>query len=148
MKLKRRKRPYGDVSAAERSRQWRLEFPEKAKQTDRNARLKHVFGITEDMFEELLAKQKDCCAICLKHKSDHKTKFHIDHNHKTREIRGLLCNFCNRRVIGRHTNADLFERASVYLRQGTGWLVPEKKKKRHGKKRRIRARNVHRSTTS
>jgi len=141
VRMPRRKNPYGKVSAAERSRLWRIEFPEKAKATDRNARLKHVFGITEDQFEQLLDRQNHRCAICLKHKSEHKTRFHIDHNHKTGEIRGLLCNFCNRRLIGRHTNADLFERASVYLRQGTGWIVPERKK-RGSKRRRRNNRNT------
>jgi hypothetical protein len=136
--VKRRRSPYGKVTAAERSKLWRKEFPDRAKVTDRNARLKRVFGITENQFEELLVKQNYCCAVCLVHQDEHKTRFHIDHNHKTGEIRGLLCNFCNRRVIGRHTDADKFERAAAYLRQGTGWVVPPKRKKKRCRKRRKR----------
>lgn len=131
-----RKNPYGKVTDAERVKFWRLENPEYTREMYRRTNLKRKYGITLEQFEELLKKQNNCCAICLKHESDHKTKFHVDHNHKTGEIRGLLCNFCNRRVIGRHTNADIFERATAYLRQATGWFVPPKLKRR--KKRRKR----------
>lgn len=128
------KREYRKISfkgtEAERTKRWRKEFPERARLTDRKARLKNVFGITEEQYEELLNKQEHRCAICLKHKTEFKKRLHIDHNHKSGEIRGLLCAFCNRRVVGRHTNADLFDRAANYLRQGTGWLVPQRKKKR------------------
>lgn len=53
------------------------------------------FGITEEQYNKLLAKQKECCAICGRHQSNFKNRLHIDHDHKTGIIRGLLCAGCN-----------------------------------------------------
>lgn len=94
------------------------------------------YGITTEQYEELLKKQEHSCAICLRPMSSFKKRLCVDHNHKTGEIRGLLCNFCNRYFIGRHREdkAQWFIRASEYLLQGTGWIVPPKRKRR--KKRR------------
>ena len=139
MKRTRRKSPYGEVTPAERAKLWRQENPEYTKEMYRRVNLKRKYGISLEQFDILLEKQEHRCAVCLKHSSEHKTKFHVDHNHKTGEIRGLLCNFCNRRVVGRHTNPDIFERAAAYLRQGTGWIVPPKKKRKKRGKIRIRA---------
>jgi len=43
------------------------------------------------MFKE----QKGKCAICNKHQKKLKTVLHVDHCHKTNQVRGLLCNRCN-----------------------------------------------------
>jgi len=48
------------------------------------------------MFEE----QNGCCAICKKHQIEFKKKLHVDHNHKSGQVRGLLCHNCNL-AIGR-----------------------------------------------
>ncbi len=52
---------------------------------------------------EFYEKQKGCCAICGKHESLFKNRLNLDHNHKTLQIRGLLCYFCNKFQVGRHT---------------------------------------------
>jgi len=42
--------------------------------------------------------QHNCCAICQKalaRRADGKTQFHVDHDHATRRVRGLLCMSCN-----------------------------------------------------
>lgn len=62
----------------------------------RKARLKYVYGITEDDYNTLFNKQHGCCAICGVHQSQLKRRLHIDHDHQTGEIRGLLCMKCNR----------------------------------------------------
>ena len=97
--------------------------------------LRAKYGITLQQFEELLAKQNNKCFICLKDQSEESRRFAVDHDHITGEIRGILCGFCNRRLIGRHRDADKFERAAMYLRQGTGLFVPPKKKKNTRNKR-------------
>jgi hypothetical protein len=53
--------------------------------------------------EEFFKKQKGKCGICEKHQSLFKRRLNLDHNHKTLQIRGLLCYFCNKFVVGRHT---------------------------------------------
>lgn len=75
-------------------------------------RIKKRYGITTKEYWELVAKQNGKCAICSK--SDGK-KLHIDHNHKTGKIRGLLCGNCNRGIGMFEDNVFLIESAKVYL---------------------------------
>ena len=53
--------------------------------------------------EEFFKKQNGKCCICQKHQSQFKTRLNLDHNHKTLQLRGLLCFYCNKYVVGRHT---------------------------------------------
>ena len=46
-------------------------------------------------YKRLLLEQKGRCAVCSKHQIESERRFHVDHNHKTGEIRALLCNRCN-----------------------------------------------------
>ncbi len=48
-------------------------------------------------------KQGGKCGICGKDQSEFKHRLNLDHNHKTLKIRGLLCYYCNKFVVGRHT---------------------------------------------
>lgn len=48
------------------------------------------YGLTEKEWAELLCKQGGKCPICEKSAPDH-----VDHDHKTGKIRGLLCGQCN-----------------------------------------------------
>lgn len=100
----------------------------------RDKYLQRTYGITLQQYNTLLKNQNNSCAICKKNKSAEKKSFAVDHDHVTLAIRGLLCSFCNRRLIGRHRNPELFEEASKYLRQHTGLYVPKKKRKRRKKK--------------
>lgn len=52
---------------------------------------------------QFFKEQKGCCAICGKPQSMFKRRLNLDHNHKTGQLRGLLCYYCNRRLVGRHT---------------------------------------------
>ena len=99
--------------------------------------LKSEYGITIDQFNELLAKQNGCCAICLRHYSELDRSLAVDHRHggpRKGEITGLLCTHCNHRIVGRHNDPEMLERAAAYLRQGTGWFVPIKGRRTYKKK--------------
>lgn len=104
---------------------------ERAKVRERNLRVD--FGITPAQYQELLDKQNGLCTVCERHHSEFNRRMAVDHNHKTGEIRGLLCNFCNHRVVGRYTDSSLLRRAADYLDRTTGWFVPEKKKRKKKK---------------
>ena len=108
------------------------------KVSPRDKYLRRVYGITLSQYEDLLKKQKDSCAICVKHRSLEKKSLAIDHDHKTGEIFGILCQFCNYRLVGRIRNPHLFAEAAKYLQKGTGWFVPKKVKKKKRKKKRVR----------
>jgi len=97
------------------------------------------FGITEEQYDILYSEQRGCCAVCRRPAGSFKFRLAVDHDHQTKEIRGLLCTHCNRWIVGRHRKglgAELLRSAYEYLaRSYSGWLVPIKAKK---KKRRVR----------
>lgn len=107
---------------------------EAKKKSARYYHLRQKYGITEEQYNRLLEKQKGCCAICDRHSSEFKTRLSVDHNHFTGELRGLLCNYCNRRVVGRHRDGDLLRRLADYVEQGTGWFIPKKRRPKKRKK--------------
>ena len=116
-------------------REWRKNNKDKQKIINRRGSLKYNFGITLEQYDELLKKQKGRCAICDRHASSFDKNLAVDHNHETQEIRGLLCSYCNHRLIGQHKDADLLRRMADYIEQGTGWFVPKKKRKPRKRKK-------------
>lgn len=69
---------------------------QSAYNTERRLRL--MFGMTWDDYELLLVCQDYRCAIC--RGRPRKNILAVDHDHKTGEIRGLLCSRCNHRLLG------------------------------------------------
>ncbi len=118
-----------ELQRSEVSKKYREESVDKI----RDSYYKTKYGISLSQYEDLLKSQNYSCFICERPESQFKKRLCVDHNHKTGEVRGLLCDFCNHRLIGRHTNPELFEKAASYLKQGTGWFVPIRKKKRKRK---------------
>ena len=56
------------------------------------------YGITEEQYDKMLTDQLtkcDCCGIMLVDGGDYKKRPVVDHNHKTGEVRSLLCHKCN-----------------------------------------------------
>jgi hypothetical protein len=62
---------------------------------DRAARLRNLYGITEEDYDRMLAEQGGGCAVCGK-APDPGRFLDVDHDHKTDRVRGLLCRGCNR----------------------------------------------------
>jgi len=60
-----------------------------------NRRLKKLYGITLEEYYKILEEQNHKCLICGSNENSGWGKFHVDHNHKTNKIRGLLCSNCN-----------------------------------------------------
>lgn len=67
---------------------------EAKKRYNATRRIKRIesYGITLEQFEEMVRRQHGLCAICNK-KPAHVLR--IDHDHKTGNLRGLLCLSCN-----------------------------------------------------
>lgn len=62
---------------------------------ERRGNLKR-YGLTLDEYERLLQQQGHRCAICRRSKSGGRGKrMHVDHDHSSKRIRGLLCHGCN-----------------------------------------------------
>jgi len=66
----------------------------------RKCHLKQRYNVTPQEYESMLEAQKYRCAICNKKAEDNIRgnrieSLNIDHCHKTKQIRGLLCHTCN-----------------------------------------------------
>ena len=106
----RKEVPSGHTSAC---RACRLE---SYSQQQRDTRIQTVYGITTEDYDALLDKQNGVCAICSTDKPGRKDHhFCIDHNHKTGEVRGLLCVSCNRALGLFQDDTTILHRASQYL---------------------------------
>lgn len=87
----------------------------------RNYHLTSTYGISHDEYEKLLQNQGGVCAIC--GKPPLSKRLSVDHDHVTKQIRGLLCNYCNLRIVGKARDASLYRRAAEYLEQPPGQVV-------------------------
>lgn len=66
-------------------------------------------------YDALLAAQGGVCAIC--GRAPYSRKFCVDHDHRTLQVRGLLCFMCNYFVCQRGATAELLREAAAYLDQ-------------------------------
>lgn len=80
----------------------------------RSRRLKYTYGITLAKYEQILTAQNGACGICGRITSK---ALHVDHDHETGKIRGLLCNRCNLGLGLFDDSALVLLRASRYMSQ-------------------------------
>lgn len=99
----------------EASRQWRLANPEKSAASVRNATLKKKYGLTAAEVDAMFAAQGSCCLICKGTESRGNGRFHVDHDHVTGKVRGLLCKACNTTLGHMNESPDLLRAAADYL---------------------------------
>lgn len=88
------------VTTAAQRQAWRLANPEKV----RAYQLKHQpratakqYGLDVETVALLFEAQKGLCGICEKKLTPWPNlRTHIDHDHATGKVRGILCSSCNR----------------------------------------------------
>lgn len=77
------------------------------------------YGLTLDQYHAILERQDFGCGICgADIVSVDRRKIHIDHDHKTGKVRGILCASCNT-GIGKLRDGELFAPAERYLRRAS-----------------------------
>lgn len=84
--------------------------------------LKKTFGITLDQYNAKLSAQDGVCAICGNPEQDIDGRgfvraLAVDHNHKTGELRDLLCGACNRMIGNGRESIEILEKAIAYLKR-------------------------------
>lgn len=84
--------------------------------TKRDAYLRRTYGISQKTYKAMLAEQAGVCFVC-GGKPKPGRNLHVDHDHKTGAVRGVLCWRCNKHMIGRRSDPVLYERAAMYLRR-------------------------------
>lgn len=87
----------------------------------RKSYLKDRYGITQQIYDDLLKEQKGVCAICnnietrINGLSKKSNVLSVDHNHITGKVRGLLCHLCNSAIGKLRDSSNLLRKAADYL---------------------------------
>jgi hypothetical protein len=106
---------------------WNQSHPEETKKASKKFYKENIVKLRErswarqgitmtfEKFNELLSLQDNKCGICEAHSSQFKKSFHVDHNHETGKIRGLLCTNCNTAIGLLNENPILFTKATEWI---------------------------------
>lgn len=101
-----------------KNREKYAENPEPTRLATRKSKLKIKYGLTEEAHDAMLASQGGCCAICKTFRWGSTSGVpHVDHDHETGEVRGLLCFACNTGLGKLGDNVESLERALAYLKK-------------------------------
>jgi hypothetical protein len=81
-----------DLKQAKKTKYSLLTSEEKKARSERGraGNLRRKYGITIEQWNEILARQGGVCAIC-KGPPNGVGRYHVDHDHRTGQVRGLLC---------------------------------------------------------
>lgn len=80
------------------------------------ASLKRRYRITSHIYYTILRKQKGGCALCECKEGRKGGRLFIDHCHKSKKVRGLLCTKCNSILGMANDRVDLLRKAIKYLK--------------------------------
>lgn len=117
-------RSYADRKAADpnyvtaqraRVAKWRELNLEVVRESNKWSRIKSAYRLTKEAFLALLGKQRGLCAICGQPASGSgqaNSRLHIDHDHRTGKVRGLLCTHCNH-GLGKFMDSPILLRAAA-----------------------------------
>lgn len=87
----------------------------------RNYHFRTRYGITVDEYEAMLAEQGNVCAVCgesneqLDKRNGRHRSLHVDHDHKTGNVRGLLCANCNTAIGLSQDSPERLRQMADYL---------------------------------
>ncbi len=108
---------------AEEAKRWRAKNPAIYKRSGKKSRLMKSYGLTLEQEEAIYVAQNGKCPICdvalvretgVQVKSVNKS--HVDHDHKSGNVRGLLCATCNLLLGYAKDSIEVLQAAIEYLR--------------------------------
>lgn len=82
--------------------------------------LKQNYGITPTQYHAMFLDQNGVCAICKKPEPKKRGWLHVDHCHRTGEVRGLLCGNCNTGIGWLGEDIKVLKASIEYLRRVQG----------------------------
>jgi predicted transcriptional regulator len=82
-------------------------------------------GVSKEQYDNMLKNQNGVCAICSSptghwSKNKRRARLAVDHDHKTGNLRGLLCGNCNRGLRWFRDSKELLLKAVRYLESSSG----------------------------
>lgn len=96
---------------------YRKENPEKIRDT----KLRQAYGVGSDYFDAKLKEQGGVCAVCRRNVKSiwrgKETHMALDHDHTTKEPRGVLCIKCNRALGLLEDNHQSIINLADYIRK-------------------------------
>lgn len=97
-------------------RRWRQTHKSALKKSYRKYRLKVEYGLSLEQFDEMIAQQHGVCAICkVKRVVRGEPHLHVDHDHQSGLVRGILCHHCNMILGHSRDSVDVLEACIAYL---------------------------------
>ena len=113
--------------ARERTRRWRQANLERSvanqqafvasggkRIADRKSYLKRKYGMTIEQYDAMLEAQGGGCFICGRPPRED-ISLHVDHDHSTGQVRGILCFCCNNALADFKEDPETLQKAITYL---------------------------------
>lgn len=100
---------------ARKNHKARIDIDPLYRESKREGWIKKSYGLTLQQYRDKLKSQGSKCAICEVSLLDEGTWTHLDHNHKTGELRDFLCTNCNRGLGHFKDSPVLLTQAIRYL---------------------------------
>lgn len=110
--LRKRRRAKDPKQKSKQRKQWPSQSREGRKLERHKYGLRVRYGMSAGEYQQRLVDQNGGCAIC--GQLPGKKRLSVDHNHITKQARGLLCQKCNNHV-GFVENAPKLQEAQAYL---------------------------------
>ena len=90
-----------------------LKYRENNRQANRDRTIYYKYGITGEEYRQLFI-DSPICELC-----DERPSAHLDHDHNTGKVRGVLCLVCNTGLGKLGDTIEGLERALNYLKERT-----------------------------
>ena len=94
----------------------RLKYMASTPEQNRASKYKNNYDLSVEKYNEIVKKQQGLCTICGSTPEKNRGKIlHVDHDHKTKKVRGLLCYNCNHGLGNFRDNPVILQLAIKYL---------------------------------
>lgn len=100
----------------EKGKKKEAEYGAKVGKKNRAKNRASVYGLSAEQIEEMKIRQNFKCAIC-ENKFETERLTHVDHCHKTKKVRDLLCHSCNLGLGHFKDNDELMQKAIDYIKR-------------------------------
>jgi hypothetical protein len=85
------------------------------KDSAKDRHLRRNYNISLKTYQLMFEEQDGKCLICKYHRNDLPRDLSVDHCHKTKKVRGLLCDKCNQGIGSFDENYEFLKNAMEYL---------------------------------
>lgn len=94
-----------------------------SRRTSKAAHQLAYYGITEAQRDAIFVAQGSCCAVC-KAEEHGGRGWHTDHDHATKQVRGILCHACNLALGNVNDSVEILLSLIEYLKRNSDVTAP------------------------